>query len=103
MALTIITNNVPRPIIRGDELTDFERGRLDYFEGISWEDRTFVNYRSSLTEITEFQIAPHSLAAEGWDGYQSDSHWSGLVIRYFDRDGNLIDGGDSVVMGRYFE
>jgi hypothetical protein len=43
--------------------------------------------------------APDSLKKLGWDGFNSDSYWSGLAFRYFDRDGYELDG---VIIGSVY-
>jgi len=116
--MTITTNNVPREVINGGELTQVERLEFDY---MNWDaidegsdSASFVRYRGELYDLGEFvRIIPRSgqlgpvgfchpvednspLAA--WDGIRTDSFFSGIVIRWHrDEWGN--SDGERVVLG----
>lgn len=100
--LTIRTNNVPRPVVEAYELTPAERSEFDYLDWDAIEQgndsRSFFRYRGSLYDLSDFETTSGLGAPEafrGWDGYQSDSFFSGLVVRYC-RD------WEYVIVGTYF-
>ena len=90
--IKIITNFHARDIIHGYELSPAERTEFDYIdtsETTSWDDAEFFRYRGQLYDIGEFSAdygitrgsgLPASLAR--WDGYLSDSFFSGIVVRF---------------------
>jgi hypothetical protein len=99
MGFKVKTNHNYRPLISGFELSDSERAEFDYIE--NWEDDTinrFVRYRGQLYDLGEFvRITireyesgsigfshPVSLDSElaKWDGIQTDSFFSGIVVKY---------------------
>ena len=116
--IRITTNNVRREVLYPWQLCHAELKEFDYLidapdnadnatlEAL-WYDSgaTFFRYRGELYDIGEFSrvIAPgaerfHPMecaepAFQGWDGYQSDSFFSGLLIKYLD--------SESVVVGTY--
>lgn len=105
MTLTITTNNVPRDVIDAYELSADERAEFDY---IDWpavdrgeDSASFIRYRGDLYDLGEFltttELHPgaghHDLGA--WDGYQSDTFFSGTVIRF-------VDDCERVVVGRFY-
>jgi len=97
MSLTIITNNVPRFTVDAYELTPAERRDFDYLD---WDaiDRgesgaTFFRYRGNLYDLSEILAAPGSLAP--WEGYASDSYFSGIVVRF-------TNDSEEVIVGRYY-
>lgn len=96
--MKIITNNVPRDVIDAWQLTAAERAEFDYLDWPAIEagsdSASFMRYRGELYDLSEFMRAPDSLAP--WDGYQSDTFFSGIVVRY-SRD------FESVIVGRYCE
>ena len=100
MAVTIITNNVPRFVIDACELSPKEREHFDYLDwnGIDagTESASFVHYRGQLHDIGEFLALPAGSGDDfaPWHGIANDTFFSGVLIRYVD--------SDSVVMGRYF-
>jgi len=103
--MKIVTNNVPRPVIDAYELTPKEREDFGYLD---WEaidagndSASFFRYRGELYDMGDIPLAPHDLRALGWDGAASDSFFSGMVVRYFNRDG--YEYGTEVIVGRYFE
>jgi len=98
--LTVITNNVPRDLIYGNELTPSERSKFDYVDDIDAHD--FIRYRGEVYDPSEFELTPQNEPARqelndlsAWSGYQSDSYFSGVVIRY-------TADFEQVVVGRYF-
>lgn len=100
-ALTIKTNNVPRDVIEGYELTPAERAEFDY---IDWQavdngegSAQFFRFKGQLFDLEEFTAwdNPQSPTREGWDGYRSDSYFSGLVVRF-------VDDFERVIVGTYF-
>jgi hypothetical protein len=102
-AVTVRTNNVPRDVIDGYELSAEERAEFDY---IDWpavdrgeESASFVRYRGELHDLGEFSAdygitrgagLPAHLA--NWDGYRADSFYSALVVRYCDDFKRVVVG-----------
>ena len=100
--LTIITNNVPRLVIDAYELSERERAKFDYLDWNAIErgedSATFVRYKGELMDLGEFMTTsgmPDFSPLRRWDGYHSDSFFSGILVRY-EHD------CDHVIMGRYF-
>ena len=86
-SITIRTNNVPRDVIYGYELTADERAQFDYLDWPAIErgedSASFFRYRGELHDLGEF-MARTSDDLPGWDGFRSDSFFSGLAVRYVD-------------------
>lgn len=100
--MNIKTNNHPRPVLYWHELTERERAEFDYLDSQDAQDSAqFFRYRGAAYDLGEFQhigrnIAPHPQRPEWerFDGYRSDSFFSGLLVRF-------IDGAESVIVARY--
>lgn len=96
--MQIITNNVPRHLIYGYELTDMERAEFDYYSDDDIVNASFVRYKGQLYDVGEFMrwngVQDSPLAK--WDGYMSDSYFSGTLVRFAD------SSCESVIMARYF-
>jgi hypothetical protein len=106
--LTIITNNVPRLVVDAYDLAPVDRAGFDYLD---WDaidrgedSREFFRYRGQLYDMGDLDGHTGGLPADSplraWDGYQSDSFFSGIVVR-FARDGDTPDW-DRVIVGRYY-
>lgn len=112
--ITVRTNNVPRDVLHPWELTLAELKEFEYLVDDptnleQWYNSgaSFFRYRDQLYDLGEFSrvIAPnsqrcHSMecdapAFQGWDGYQSDSYFSGLLVRY-------SNDFHQVVVGTYY-
>ena len=114
--IRIRTNNVPRDVINAWELTPAERAEFDYLDWEAIDDgrdsRDFFRYRGQLYDINEFShiIPPGSARLHptecdsrsfiGWDGYLSDSFFSGLLIRWERDERGNIDG-ERVIVALY--
>ena len=95
--MQIITNHHEREVVYHWELTDSER---KWFDWDGAEDCNYVRYKGNVVCISEFMSTRPSMWGPGipslaaWDGYQSDSFFSGLLVKY-------CDDTDFVVMGWY--
>jgi hypothetical protein len=85
----IITNHQYRDLIYGYELSESERADFDYVEDI--DSHSFFKYRGVVYDPGEFAPTPHNEPARqdlnvlsDWHGYQPDSFFSGIVIKYSD-------------------
>lgn len=100
--MKIKTNNAPRHLVCGYELTQKEAGEFDYLSPDELNEREFVRYKGRVYDMGEFMridktVAPHP-QREGWEhwhGYSSDSFFSGVLVKF-------PDDGQSVVMATYF-
>ena len=98
--MQIVCNNKPRNFIYGYELSDKERREFDYLTPEDLDMRNFVRYKGCLYDTGEFMRVTTSVAncqraeLEKFDGYFSDSFFSGVLIKYID--------SDNCVMASYF-
>jgi len=106
--LVIKTNNVPREIIDGTELPVSERLLFPY---IDWQaidagetGASFFRYKGEVYDLAEIQYLDptYNMGKKfpNWQGYQSDSFFSGILVRYFDNNGHWLE--DAVIVGRYY-
>ena len=91
--IKIMTNNKPRQLIYGYELTDKQKQDFDYIGDI--ESHDFVKYKNNIYDLSEFMIIENNDNLKGWDGYSSDSYFSGTLIKYID--------DDTVIIGCYYQ
>ena len=89
--IKIMTNNKPRQLIYGYELTDKQKQDFDYIEDIDNHD--FVKYKNNIYDLSEFMRTDSIGSLKDWHGYSSDSFFSGTLVKYID--------DDTVIMGWY--
>lgn len=89
--MKIITNNQPRQLIYGYELTEKQKQDFDYLDDIDSQD--FVRYKGNIYDVSEFMSTYNMDSLKDWDGYTSDSYFSGVLIKIID--------SDTVIIGRY--
>ena len=87
--MEITTNNVPRNLIYGNELTQHEKEEFDYIDEI--EMHNFVKYKGVIYDIGSFTRAD---GIDNWDGVSPETYFSGVLVR-------LLDDADMVIMGHY--
>ncbi|MBA3351735.1 MAG: hypothetical protein H0U23_04805 [Blastocatellia bacterium] len=96
-SITIITNNVPRPILSGYELTDSERAEFNYID-FTTTDGSFFRYKGEVYDLDDgFEYVGTPTNFPNWHGIQPDSFFSGILIRYI-HDNNY----EEIVVGRYY-
>jgi hypothetical protein len=88
----VITNNAPRNLVYGYELTAKERAEFDYIKSDEIDTHDFFRYRGNVYDPHEFMCAPDDM--KPWQGYQGDSYFSGIVIRY-------TEDNESIIVGTY--
>lgn len=79
--MKIITNNHFRDVLYAFELTEKELQQFDYLpEG----EGSFFRYKGQVYDLGEFMRwdNPSSPTRGGWDGFRSDSFFSGIVVKY---------------------
>ena len=90
--LKIITNNQPRDVLYGFQLPAKYRKESDYLSDNGYADQGFFIYKGQAYSIGEFM---HTNSFPNWHGSLGDSYFSGLLVR-------IIDGGEAVIVGRYY-
>lgn len=96
--LTIITNNQSRDLLSWYDLTTQEK---EYYLSLMEEDglkeMDFFKYKGDIYLLSDFMIIDCNspLSDTGWEGYSSDSFFSGIVIKYAEYD------NDKIIIGRY--
>lgn len=95
--LTIVTNNKPRFVIYGFELSAKEKAEFDYYTDDELMEKTFFRYKGIVYDLGEFMRVEEGgqLAKQGWHGYSGDSYFSGILVKY-------ADEYESVIVGRYY-
>ena len=99
MQVTIRTNNQPRPILWACDLTEKEKTEFDYLN-LEEGDGSFFRYKGQVYDLGEFvrveaNACEHNAPFQAWHGVQSDSYFSGVLVRY-------TDECESVIVGQYF-
>lgn len=99
---TVITNHQPRDIVHEFELTAKERAKFDYLDWAAMErgenSASFFRYKGETYDLGEFmraEVVPAESPLIGWDGYCSDSFFSGILVKY---TGDF----EQVIVGRYY-
>lgn len=96
----IKTNNVPRNIVYGYELTQQEREEFDYldFDGDDAEGtmRSFFRYKGNVYDLGDcMRVEPMNSLCAGWDGYYGESYFSAVVVRF-------VNDAEQVIVGHAY-
>jgi len=93
MSIKIISNYQWRNFLYGHELPASVRGDFDYMNDEEFYSHNFIKYKGHYYDVSEFMLYKHECSDEvknqdhskwQWQGYQSDSYFSGVLIRYSD-------------------
>lgn len=90
---TIYCNNTPRDIVYWWELTPKEQKEFTYLDDDDRRmDASFFRYRGNVYDLGEFmrveKYAPDVF--RGYDGYASDSYFSGILVKYAEDNERVI-------------
>jgi hypothetical protein len=91
MTLEIITNANARDLLFWYDLTDKEQAELDNEE----TDELFFRYRGNVYRLNDFTRVEGNPDLRGWDGYMTDTYFSGVLVKY-------VDHYERVIVGRYY-
>ena len=96
--MKIITNNQPRHVLYAWELSTKELSEFDYMDDEEKESAQFFRYKGNVYDLGEFLVVENNTTfgeLSQWHGYQGDSYFSGLVVKYTD------NRYESIIVGRY--
>lgn len=102
--MEIKTNNHPREPLLWEQLTPKEQAEFDWMNDSDHACAEFVRYRGAVYTLSEFcrvngrgfgESVPEFSPLAKWDGYHSDSYFSGVVVRY-------VDHGERVILGTFY-
>lgn len=92
--MQVRTNNKPRNLINGFELTENERQEFDWMDwsddGCGWYN-CFFRYKGCVYATSEAMAAPH----DKWHGIYTETAFSAVVFRF-------VSGNSQVVVGQIF-
>ena len=95
MVIKIKTNNVPRAILNWFDLSKKEQKEFDWMEEADKESASFVRYKGWVYSLSEFMRVENDHNLKGWDGYSSNSFFSGILVKF------IKDDYDHVIVGTY--
>lgn len=96
--MKIITNNQPRPVITGYELSEKEKQDFDYFTEDELNESLFFRYKKQVYFLGDFMRIPKNagLPVSNYDGVAGQSYFDGILIK-------LSNCGDAVTVAHYYE
>lgn len=92
--MEIRTNNVPRLLKYGYEMPKKFKADFDYIAEEDFDYHSFFVYKGQWYDLGEFMLVENNEDLKGWNGYRSDSYFSGILVK-------LVDD-DSLIVGQYF-
>src|SRR4051812_34571869 len=96
--MQVKTNYVPRDVVNAWELTPGEREEFDYLDWQAIErgeaSASFFRYKGSVYDLGDFERASSTMFPD-WDGYYSETFFSGVLVRY-------VEDFERVIVGRYY-
>ena len=98
--MKIISNHVPRLLLYGYELTDKEKLEFDYLKPDELDFHAFFRYKDNVYDFSEFMRIDHIPEFSAWDGYLSDSFFSGILIKLCDCEPWW--DSDRIIVGWYY-
>lgn len=84
-------------------IIDTAKASQRWDEGRRWDGRNLISIERPDSQAAERRLHPtdcDSPDLQGWDGYVSDSYFSGMVVRFARDDRGHIDG-ERVTVGSY--
>ncbi len=80
--LKIVTNNIPRPVVYGYELTDKQKADFDYLDDV--DSAAFVIYKGIVYAMDEIMRLPAGSLeySAGYHGYYCNSAFGGVIFKF---------------------
>lgn len=93
--MEIRTNNIPRNLKYGYEMPEKFKADFDYIPEDEFNNHAFFEYKKQWYDLGEFIRTSATIPElKAWQGYSSDSAFSGVVVR-------LINN-DKIIVGKFF-
>jgi hypothetical protein len=105
MGIRITTNHHRREVIDAWNLPPEVRGEFDYIDWPAIErgedSASFVRYRGQWFDLGDIPRIENIPLLSGWDGYVSDTYFSGTVFRWVQDDPPYSDDW-LIIVGSFF-
>ena len=95
--MNIKSNHHPRPLMALGDIPVKAREDFDYIQGEDIYSLRLFEYRGGWYDVNEFTVTGPEFAALGWDGFQGESYFSAVIVKYFDEYGWYND--ESIIVG----
>jgi len=93
--MQVKTNNQPRDIVYGFELSDTILSEFDYLNDDERANAEFVKYKGQWYHLGDLET-PHGMPKDSplkqWDGFVSDTFFSAVVFKFTDDFERVICG-----------
>lgn len=88
--MKIITNNKPRFLVYGYELTDKQKADFDYLDDVDSEN--FVRYQGMIIHIGEFMRLSDDCeeGKAGWHGVYDLNAFCGVLVKLLNNDQVIV-------------
>jgi hypothetical protein len=91
--MKIITNHKPHPILYWDQLSPKEKKEFTFSNK---EESEYFRYRGNIYTLGDFMRCTGPFEGKNYDGYLSDSFFSGILIKYTE-----TNSGQAVICATY--
>jgi len=97
MDLTIRTDHKWKEFDYGiaERMTEKQRKEFDYMKEEDFHSATFIRYKDWIYELGDFERIPNGMFPRPWNGYLSETFFSGILIE-------ISDDRERYRIGMYF-
>lgn len=86
--MEIKTNFHNYPILYWDDLSKKEQQKFNYLDDPMENGYMFFRYKKQVYSLESFLACTHE-GFKNWDGYHSDTYFSGILVKYNDDEISL--------------
>lgn len=97
------TNYHRRPVVALVDIPEAAQADFDYLTGDEREDWRIFEYLGAWYDLNDGFTDGRDVdwvRAAGFNALQTDSYFSGIVVRWFDEDGTYMPHDGEIVVGR---
>lgn len=93
--ITVRTDHKYKDVIYWEQLTPKEQKEFDWIassDTLTTDEAEFIRYRDWVYCLNDVMALTHNAPDEfnGWDGYESDTYFSGVLFKYDPEDSSRV-------------